>query len=162
LAERGADPNLLRNDGHTPFSTAVVAGSLPVIQAMVASGADLSMRYDPDDKIPDPYEAITLSRQQQTILHLAAAATHGPDVMGFLYKAGAAIDLKNKQGETPLDLADHVERFQESLAKQNAAGNPERLKEVKRPTETTDAIRELLAERAKTASSTSPTAAAAR
>ncbi len=65
---------------------------------------------------------------------------------------GAAIDLENEQGETPLDLADHQERFQESLARQNAAGDPELLRKVERPTQTSDAIRELLAGRAEAVS----------
>jgi len=149
LAEWRADANLVRKDGHTPFSVSVVAGDLAVVKQMVASGADLSMRYDPDDKIPDPYEAITLSRRRQTILHIAAA-TLEPDIVKYLSSAGAPIDLKNEQGETPLDLADHQERFRESLDRQNADGDAAKLAAVKRPTQTTDAIKKLLAGRAAT------------
>lgn len=147
LAEWGADPNLVRKDGHMPFSVSVVAGDLAVVKQMVESGADVSLRYDPDDKIPDPYEAITLSRQRQTILHIAAA-TLEPGIVEYLYSAGAPLGLENEQGETPLDLADHQERFRESLDRQNADGDPERLSAVKRPTATTDAIKKLLAQRA--------------
>jgi ankyrin repeat protein len=147
LAKAGADPNLLRKDGHTPFSVSVVAGDLDVVKEMVAIGADVKMRFDPDDKIPDPYEAITLSRKQQSILHIAAA-TLEPEIVAYLASAGAPLDWKNAEGETPLDLADHQERFRESLAKQGAEGDPEKLKAVKRPTETTDRIKKLLAERA--------------
>jgi ankyrin repeat protein len=150
LAEWKADPNLVRKDGHTPFSVSVVGGDLAVVREMAASGADLSMRYDPDDKIPDPYEAITLSRQRQTILHIAAA-TLEPGIVEYLASAGAPLDLENEQGETPLDLADHQERFRESLAKQGAEGDPEKLAAVRRPTETTDAIKKLLAERSASA-----------
>jgi hypothetical protein len=149
LAEWGADANLLRKDGHTPFSVSVVAGDLALVKQMVASGADLSMRYNPDDKIPDPYEAITLSRRRQTILHIAAA-TLEPDIVAYLSSAGAPIDLKNEQGETPLDLADHQERFRESLDRQNADGDAAKLAAVKRPTQTTDAIKKLLAGRTAT------------
>ena len=42
LAERGGNPNLVRKDGHTPFSVAVMAGNLAVVKEMVARGADLS------------------------------------------------------------------------------------------------------------------------
>lgn len=150
LAERGADPNLVRKDGHTPFSVSVVAGTLEAVQAMVDVGADVEMRYDPDDKIPDPYEAITLARQNQTILHIAAA-TLEPDIVEYLAAAGAPLDLENAQGETPLDLADHQERFRESLKKQNADGDPEKLAKVERPTETTDRIKKILAERSESA-----------
>ena len=148
LTKWGADPNLLRKDGHTPFSVSIVAGDLAVVRQMVVSGADLSLRYDPDDKIPDPYKAITLSRQNQTILHIAAA-TLEPGIVEYLASAGAPLNLANDQGETPLDLADHQERFKESLARQNTEGDPEKLKAVKRPTETTDRIRKLLIEYAK-------------
>ena len=143
LAKAGADPNLVRKDGHSPFSVSVVAGTLEAVQAMVEVGADVKMRYDPDDKIPDPYEAITLSRQNQTILHIAAA-TLEPKIVEYLASAGAPLDLENAQGETPLDLADHQERFQESLKKQNAEGDPKKLAEVVRPTETTDMFKKLL------------------
>ncbi len=150
LAKWKADPNLVRRDGHTPFSVSVVAGDLAIVKAMVASGADLAMRYDPDDKIPDPYEAITLSRRRQTILHIAAA-TLEPEIVEYLASAGAPLELENEQGETPLDLADHQERFRESLDKQNAEGDPEKLAAVKRPTETTEMIRKILAERSPSA-----------
>lgn len=146
LTEAGADPNQLRKDGHTPFSVSVVAGDLALVKQMVASGADVSMHYNPDDKIPDPYEAITLPRQDQTILHIAAA-TLNPEVVEYLASVGAPLNLKNEQGETPLDLADHQERFRESLAKQNTDGDPEKLAKVERPTETTDMIKKILAER---------------
>src|SRR5947199_10306209 len=68
LADRGANPNLLRKDGHTPFSVAVMAGNVPVVQEMVARGAELSARFNPAEKIPDPVEAITLPRQNQTLM----------------------------------------------------------------------------------------------
>ena len=123
LADRGADPNLLRKDGHTPFSVAVVAVDLPVVEEMVARGADLSARYDPDDKIPDPIESITLSRQSQTIMHIAAARL-APDLIKSLHSRGAPINWKNDQGETPLDLADHQERFREASARQRAEDDP--------------------------------------
>lgn len=144
LADGGADPNLVRKDGHTPFSVAVVAGDLSVIKELVASGAHLSARYDPADKIPDPVEAITLSRQGQTIVHIAAASRLS-NIVEYLHSQGAPIDWRNEQGETPLDLADHQERFQEALQRQNADGDPERLSAVKRPTETTDLIKKILA-----------------
>jgi ankyrin repeat protein len=144
LADGGADPNLVRKDGHTPFSVAVVAGDLLVVKELVARGADLAARYNPDDKFPDPVEAITLSRQDQTILHIAAA-TDAPDIVEYLYSQGAPINLKNSIGETPLDLADHQERFREALERQGADGDPERLRAVVRPTQTTSLIKKLLA-----------------
>ena len=146
LTDWGADPNLLRKDAHTPLSVAVVAGDLPIVKELVERGADVSTRYNPDDKIPDPIKAITLSRQGQTITHIAAAGL-SPDVIEYLYSQGAPIDWRNEQGETPLDLADHQERFKAAVKRQNAEGDPERIQAVVRPTETTDMIRKILAER---------------
>lgn len=146
LIENGADPNLLRKDGHRPLSVAVVAGDLAMVKELVELGADVTLRYDPNDKIPDPVEAVTLSRQGQTITHIAAAG-RSPRIIEYLHSQGAPIDLRNEQGETPLDLADHQERFQEAVDRQNAEGDSERLEAVARPTETTDAIRKLLTER---------------
>ncbi len=146
LTDWGADPNLLRKDGHTPLSVAVVAGDLAVVKELVERGADVSARYNPDDKIADPVEAITLPRQGQTIVHIAAAG-QSPHIIEYLYSKGAPIDWKNEQGETPLDLADHQERFKEAVERQRAEGDPKRLQAVVRPTETTNAIRKILAER---------------
>ena len=143
LLDRGADPNLFRLDGHTPFSVAVVAGDQPIIQELIERGADLLARYDPHDLYPDPVKAVSLPRQGQTIAHIAAG-NKSPETVRFLQARGAEIDRKNAQGETPLDLADHQERFQESLDRQGAEGNPEKLSKVVRSTETTDAIRLLL------------------
>ncbi len=144
LLDAGAGPNLVRNDGHTPFSVAVVAGDLAVVKELAGRGTDLTMRYDPDDRYPDPVRAISLPRQGQTIVHIAAG-TLAPDTVQYLASQGAPVDWTNEQGETPLELADHQERFQEALARQGAEGDPERLGAVKRPTATTAAIKRLLA-----------------
>lgn len=144
LLDEGADPNHVRKDGHSPFSVAVVARDLPIIKEMVASGADLLARYDPDDRFPDPVKAVSLSRQGQSITHVAAGNRY-PDVVEYLHAQGAPLNWKNAQGETPLDLADHQERFQEALDRQSTDGDPERLQAVVRKTETTDRIKRLFA-----------------
>ncbi len=153
LLDAGADPNLVRKDGHTPLSVAVVARDLPIVEAMVKRGANLLARYDLDDRFPDPAEAISLSRQGQTITHVAAG-NRFPELVEYLHSEGAPLDWKNQQGETPLDLADHQERFQEALSRQGTEGDPEKLQAVVRPTETTDVIKRLLA--ARTGDSGSP------
>lgn len=146
LLKAGADPNLVRKDGHTPFSVAVVARDFPILKEMVKGGADLLARYDLDDRFPDPVKAISLSRQGQTITHVAAGNRFS-EVVEYLVSQGAPLDWKNEQGETPLDLADHQERFQEALFRQGAEGDPEKLRDVVRPTDTTDVINRLLIER---------------
>jgi ankyrin repeat protein len=146
LADRGGNPNLVRKDGHTPFSVAVLAGDLPVIQELVARGGDVQARWNPQDKIPDPVEAITLARQNQSILHLAAIQGK-PEVLEFLRSKGAPLDAKNSMDETPLDLADKQERYREAIQRQGAEDDPEKLKKIVRKTTGTDTLRKLAASR---------------
>ncbi len=143
LGGRKADPNLVRKDGHTPFSVAVLTGDVPVIQELVARGANVQARFNPKDKIPDPVEAITLPRQNQTILHIAAIAG-SPAVIEYLASQGAPLNEKNAQGETPLDLCDHQERYRDAIQRQGAEGDAEKLKTIHRGTAGTDAFQKLL------------------
>ncbi len=142
LADKGANPNLLRKDGHTPFSVAVLSTDLPIVKEMVARGADLTALYNPTDHFADPVKPISLPRQNQTIMHIAAGAG-AREVIEYLYAQGARLDAKNSMGETPLDLADHQERYHEARAREAAEDKPDRV--VKRDTSTTDAIKKLLA-----------------
>jgi ankyrin repeat protein len=141
LADRGGNPNLLRKDGHTPFSVAVLSTDLPVVKEMVARGADLSAHYNPTDHFADPVKPISLTRQNQTIMHIAAGAA-APEVIEFLYSKGVRLDAKNSMDETPLDLADHQERYREARSREAAEDKPDR--KVARDTSTTDAIKKLL------------------
>jgi hypothetical protein len=68
----------------------------------------------------------------------------------FLYSAGARLDGKNSMNETPLDLADHQERFREARAREGAEDHPERV--ITRDTGTTSMIKKLLAKPADRAS----------
>lgn len=143
LTARGGDPNLLRKDGHTPFSVAVMAGDAEAAGALLDAGADIARRYDPTEKIPDPVEAITVVRERQTIMHIAALSG-SPAMVEFLKSKGARLDEKNGSGETPLDLADHQERYREAIARQGAEGDEEKLKKIVRGTEMTAAIRKAM------------------
>jgi ankyrin repeat protein len=140
LADKGANPNLLRKDGHTPFSVAVLSTDVSIVREMVARGASLTARYSPTDHFADPVKPISLPRRDQTIMHIAAGAG-APDVIEYLFSAGVPLDAKNAEGETPLDLADHQERYREARAREAAEDRPDRT--VKRDTTTTDAIRKL-------------------
>ena len=141
LADKGANPNLLRKDGHTPLSVAVKSMDLDVVKEMVARGADLTARYNPTDHFADPVKPISLPRQDQTIAHIAAGAG-APEVIEYLYSVGVRLNSKNSMGETPLDLADHQERYREARAREAAEDKPDRT--VKRETATTDTIKKLL------------------
>ncbi len=142
LVDNGADFNLVRKDGHTPFSVAVIAGDVGIVKELVSRGADARTVLDPHDKIPDPVEAITLAREKQTMLHLAAIDGN-PELLEFLYSKGARLDAKNSMGETPLDLADKQERYREAIQIQGADGDPEKIKKVVRKTVATDLLKRL-------------------
>ena len=144
LADKGADPNLLRKDGHTPFSVAVLSTDVDVVKEMVSRGANLGARYSPTDHFADPVKPISLPRRGQTIVHIAAGAA-ATEVIEYLYSIGAPLDGKNADGETPLDLADHQERYREARSREAAEDRPDRT--VKRDTTTTDTIKRLLAAR---------------
>jgi ankyrin repeat protein len=142
LTAKGANPNLLRRDGHSPFTVSVLAGDVAIARLLLARGANCHGRWDPLDKIPDPVEAITLARQNQSILHLAALAGK-PEMLELLHSQGADLFATNAQGETPLQLADHQERYREAIQRQNADGDPEKLRKVLRPTAATETLKRL-------------------
>jgi len=83
-----------------------------------------------------------LPRGNQTIMHIAAGAA-AVEVIEYLHSLGVGLDAKNSMGETPLDLADHQERYREARDREGAEDRPDRV--VKRDTTTTDAIKKLLA-----------------
>jgi hypothetical protein len=142
LGEKGGDPNRLRDDGHTPFSIAVINNDLPVVQEMVAQGADVKMRFNPLDEISDKVEPKTQKRRDQTILHIAAVS--GSEwVVGYLAKQGAPVGAKNDLGETPFDLADAQELYRFRKDSEGPVGGVE-VKPPKRETQTSDAIRALM------------------
>lgn len=141
MAEHGADPNLVRKDGHTPFSIAVINNDLPVVQVMVAHGADLKKRYDPIDELSDPVEPKTQPRKGQTILHIAAVSG-GEWVVPYLAEQGAPVAAKNSAGETAFDLADAQELFRFRKDSEGPVGGNEK-KPAKRETQTSDALKKL-------------------
>jgi len=144
LAAKGADPNLLRKDGETPFSLAVEANNVEVVKEMVARGANLALRYNPATVVPDPAKPIALRRENETIMHLAAVAG-AAQTIEYLFSAGAALDATNAQGETPLRMAQDHEVFEQVLAFEgtNNGGG----KRVPLNTTTSDTIKRLLGQK---------------
>ena len=143
MAAHGANPNLLRKDGHTPFTVAILSNDLPVVQAMAAHGADAKMIFNPSDKIADPVKSVAEIRGNETALHIAAISGANY-VVPFLAAQGVKLDARNDHGETALDLADAQERFRYGRAKE-AAGNMDRKgTEIMRETQTSDAFKKLL------------------
>ena len=142
LTAKGANPNQLRKDGHTPLSASVLAGDVPVVKELLAQGGDIKARWSPQDKIPDPVEAITLARANQTILHLAAVEGK-PELLELLAAKGAPLNEKNSLDETPLELADKQERYREAIQRQGAESDPERLSKITRKTQGTTTLKKL-------------------
>lgn len=144
LAAHGGNPNLLRKDGHTPFSVSVLAGDLAVVKQLAESGAEVKGRWSPHDKIPDPVEAITLARENQTALHLAAIEGK-PELLTYLHSLGLPLDAKNSMDETPLDLADKQERYRYAIQVQGADGDAGKIRQIVRKTGGTDCLKKLSA-----------------
>ena len=142
LTAKGANPNQLRKDGHSPLSASVLAGDAPVVAALLAQGGDIKARWSPQDKIPDPVEAITLARANQTILHLAAVEGK-PELLELLVAKGAPLSEKNSLDETPLELADKQERYREAIQRQGAENEPEKLSKITRKTQATTTLKKL-------------------
>jgi uncharacterized protein len=102
LLEHGADPNAQAKNGTTPlmfaaglgFGTGTFANDyatpvelLESVKVLVAAGADVN----------------TVSGAGQTPLHFGAQASD--DIVKFLAQSGAKLDVKDKQGRTPVEMA---------------------------------------------------------
>jgi ankyrin repeat protein len=142
MASFGANPNILRKDGHTPFTVAIMADNLAAVRAMVARGADLGMIYNPADKLADPVEPKAEVRLNQNALHIAAAAG-ASQVAEFLAEQGVSLQAKNDHGETPLQLANDQEIFRYKAQKEGPVGIGNA--NAVRSTATSDVIRKALA-----------------
>ena len=142
MASFGANPNMVRKDGHTPFTVAIMADNLAAVRVMAAHGADLQMTYNPADKLADPVEPKAEVRRNQNALHIAAAAGVS-QIAGFLAAHGVSPSAKNDHGETPLQLADDQEIFRYKVKKEGplGMGDPNAV----RSTATSDVIRKATA-----------------
>jgi ankyrin repeat protein len=112
------------------------------VAELLARGGEIKARWSPQDKIPDPVEAITLARANQTILHLAAIEGK-PELIEFLATKGAPLNEKNSLDETPLELADKQERYREAIQRQGADGDQEKLSKITRKTQATMTLKKL-------------------
>lgn len=149
MADHGANPNLVRKDGHTPFSVAVLSNDLPVVKEMIARGADLTLIYNPTDHFSDPVKPISLIRGKQSIMHIAAGGGES-QMIEYLHSLGVPLDLKNASGETPLDLADEQERYRAAREREGAEDHPER--KIVRDSSTSDMLKKLMAKPAESVS----------
>lgn len=93
LLAHGADPSDRRDDGVTPLTAAVNAGSPEVVALLLRSGARPNVA----------------DGSGQTPLHLAATVAKrdlasGVDIANSLLAAGADPNARNRSGETPLEV----------------------------------------------------------
>jgi ankyrin repeat protein len=129
LVEQGADKDKVsRRTGRTPLYVAASGGFLDIVQYLVQQGADKEKT----------------ASNGNTALHAAANAGRR-DVVVCLLSHGAKLDVRNKAGELPIDVADTEEIKQiirddeqcrrvlaRSLADMAAYANDELLTAVKR------------------------------
>lgn len=121
LLDKGADVNVRNNDGETPLQVAERAKRSGVVQVLRSRGGEASAG------IVEAVRAGDLARVQRllasnpgalnqkdaafgaTPLHWAALRGHA-DVAKFLVAQGADTSAKNKDGETPLQVAERAKR----------------------------------------------------
>jgi ankyrin repeat protein len=111
LAQRGAKVDAMNDDGRTPLMAAAHLGKVPAAEALIAAGAGVN----------------TANQDGWTPLGVAAfcQAKDGdyPGVVQALLKAGARMDARTVQGDTPVmqvansNRADLLEIFREAGAK---------------------------------------------
>lgn len=99
LLSGGAEPNVADNTGNTPLHLAAQAGSLELVKALLARGANPNVRTKP--AAPGGRGGFRAVAGQQTPLLLAARTNH-VDVMRALIEAGADTKLKADDGATLL------------------------------------------------------------
>jgi ankyrin repeat protein len=120
LLNHGADPNLKRNDGLTPFVLAVRSGNSDAVDAMLAHGADIDSTTPVDELIgacrnrdeqaaaeilgraPDTLKR--MGRHPHELLVNAAAADRIADIQ-FMAQLGFDLGSLGENGATALHLA---------------------------------------------------------
>jgi len=129
--------------GATPLWLAAKAGDLDMMRALVAGGADPQLasesqttplmvaagvgqtdsRLPPESRLLDAVKLAlelgadinAVNRGGQTAVH-GAASISADAIIRFLAANGAKVDVKDKQGRTPLDIAESVLRPRPSTA----------------------------------------------
>lgn len=96
LLKNQADPNAVTKLGSTPFLLASEICDLDIIEACVDAGADL-------DFAPSGSDADNLNITGQTALFMATLKDR-VDVVKFLIKKGAQVNVQNRYGVSPLLL----------------------------------------------------------
>ena len=88
LLRRGADPDARNDEGHPPLVSAVLGGSLALLDVLLRGGADVDAR--------DPYGCTPLHFAAQEVL---------PEMAERLIAKGADVNAQDEEGNTPLARA---------------------------------------------------------
>ena len=130
LIEKGADVNLQANNGYTPL-IAAAGVSEELTDLLLSKGADLQLKLEDGtgafttaivgilmervtttaakkllDKGADINESPKNGRAEGYTVLMMAARNNKPDLVKFLVKNGADVNLKAKDGSTALSLAE--------------------------------------------------------
>jgi len=126
LLARGADPNAANDEGRPPLVSAILGGSLPLIDVLLDGGADVDAR-DPHGWTPLHFAAQEVLPGMAARLIARGADVNAQDEEGntplaraiffargrhaivtLLRQHGAKDDLPNQAGETPRELATRI------------------------------------------------------
>jgi len=117
LLDRGVNPNTTFNHGITALMTALFMGSRPIMDLLIAHGADINRRtdtgrsilfmtYQPetiDYLIQHGADVTACTHDGNTLLH--RAVIHFPQLIPTIIAHHANINAQNRQGQTPLMIA---------------------------------------------------------
>jgi cytohesin len=123
LLAQGADPNARNDEGRPPLVSALLGGSMPLVELLLEAKADVNAR-DPHEWTPLHYAAQEVLPQMAARLIAGGADVNAQDeegntplaravffargrgeVVRLLRQHGAKDDLPNLAGETPRQLA---------------------------------------------------------
>lgn len=130
LIENGADLNLQANNGYTPL-IAAASVSVELTELLLSKGADIKLKIDDGsgalttsvtgilsgrvttavvemllEKGADINESATKGAAEGYTVLMMAARNNKPELVKFLVKNGADVNLKAKDGNTALSLAE--------------------------------------------------------
>lgn len=104
LVADGADVEKLNLDERTPLHEAAQWGGVEAVQALLDAGAHINARTGCEEPRPCGVTEAYGRPLLETPLHLAVTQTN-VEVVSLLLKFHAATDLKDRNRETPLDVA---------------------------------------------------------